>query len=406
MASVAATRSRRVNAGSRMRELIEQAIQAGNLTVGTATEGTAASGSVEAIGVDEEPEDADFHAIEEDDIVDSDFASTDEEAYEDEGEDSALYDEEDERKKAALPRKEKVIEVKLTQEQLLEEAKETEAINLASLHQYELMEEERRKAPKKTESAVTFMVRWRSVIEVVSPGRNKSKKKAMQHLESKKSSKKTSKTVGSESTTATPFDLVETESQENSKRSESLEDPTQPVDPTASGVADETVRLEGLEIAEPTSTSAENHHATENQCAESPPTTTPPSAPKGRQERTLISFTSFEQSPFAQWAGKPKYPEHPICPITGLPAQYKDPKTGIPYANLEAFKTLRAVLNHRYVWSALLGTYLHSYDTKVPQGVPQGWFETTLGKSTVPDENPAIGDRDNLSDDGKEMAVG
>ena len=34
--------------------------------------------------------------------------------------------------------------------------------------------------------------------------------------------------------------------------------------------------------------------------------------------------------------GKPK-----ICPITGLAAKYKDPKTGTPYANLQAFRILR-----------------------------------------------------------------
>lgn len=30
-----------------------------------------------------------------------------------------------------------------------------------------------------------------------------------------------------------------------------------------------------------------------------------------------------------------------ICVITGLPAKYKDPLTGLPYANLEAYKELR-----------------------------------------------------------------
>ena len=38
---------------------------------------------------------------------------------------------------------------------------------------------------------------------------------------------------------------------------------------------------------------------------------------------------------------KPKAGPCGICAITGLPAKYKDPKTGLPYANIEAFKQLR-----------------------------------------------------------------
>lgn len=37
----------------------------------------------------------------------------------------------------------------------------------------------------------------------------------------------------------------------------------------------------------------------------------------------------------------PPYPEKTLCAITGLPAKYRDPKTGIPYATKEAFKILR-----------------------------------------------------------------
>ncbi len=34
-------------------------------------------------------------------------------------------------------------------------------------------------------------------------------------------------------------------------------------------------------------------------------------------------------------------PEKPKCVITGLPAKYKDPKTGFYYATLAAFKIIR-----------------------------------------------------------------
>lgn len=37
----------------------------------------------------------------------------------------------------------------------------------------------------------------------------------------------------------------------------------------------------------------------------------------------------------------PPYPQKAICAITGLPAKYRDPKTGLPYATTEAFKIIR-----------------------------------------------------------------
>ncbi|EYU19873.1 hypothetical protein ABFS82_06G079900 [Erythranthe guttata] len=35
------------------------------------------------------------------------------------------------------------------------------------------------------------------------------------------------------------------------------------------------------------------------------------------------------------------YPEKAVCAVTGLPAIYRDPKTGLPYATKEAFKIIR-----------------------------------------------------------------
>ncbi|KAK4749672.1 hypothetical protein SAY87_027121 [Trapa incisa] len=36
-----------------------------------------------------------------------------------------------------------------------------------------------------------------------------------------------------------------------------------------------------------------------------------------------------------------QYPEKATCVVTGLPAKYRDPKTGLPYATKEAFKIIR-----------------------------------------------------------------
>lgn len=35
------------------------------------------------------------------------------------------------------------------------------------------------------------------------------------------------------------------------------------------------------------------------------------------------------------------YPQKAVCAVTGLPARYRDPKTGLPYATKEAFKIIR-----------------------------------------------------------------
>ncbi|KNA17438.1 hypothetical protein SOVF_079950 [Spinacia oleracea] len=35
------------------------------------------------------------------------------------------------------------------------------------------------------------------------------------------------------------------------------------------------------------------------------------------------------------------YPQKALCAVTGLPAKYRDPKTGLPYATKEAFQTIR-----------------------------------------------------------------
>jgi hypothetical protein len=46
------------------------------------------------------------------------------------------------------------------------------------------------------------------------------------------------------------------------------------------------------------------------------------------------------------------------CPITGLAANYLDPRTGIPYANVFAFQEITKILEHDYVWNEEFGCYV------------------------------------------------
>ncbi|KAI0641089.1 YL1 nuclear protein-domain-containing protein [Trametes meyenii] len=56
--------------------------------------------------------------------------------------------------------------------------------------------------------------------------------------------------------------------------------------------------------------------------------------------------------------GRPFTRPTQMCPITGKPARYLDPRTNVPYANLDAYKVLSGVLRHEYVWSSALGCYV------------------------------------------------
>lgn len=45
------------------------------------------------------------------------------------------------------------------------------------------------------------------------------------------------------------------------------------------------------------------------------------------------------------------------CPITGLQAKYLDPRTGVPFADVRAYKAITGLLSHTYVWCPELGCY-------------------------------------------------
>jgi vacuolar protein sorting-associated protein 72 len=62
-----------------------------------------------------------------------------------------------------------------------------------------------------------------------------------------------------------------------------------------------------------------------------------------------------------------------LCPITMQAARYRDPATGIGYANMFAYKVLQELKEHRFTWSAMLGCYVGREGGKVARGVPEGY---------------------------------
>ncbi|KAK6156218.1 hypothetical protein DH2020_010466 [Rehmannia glutinosa] len=55
---------------------------------------------------------------------------------------------------------------------------------------------------------------------------------------------------------------------------------------------------------------------------------------------SLCSFKGLSLFLLVSTSSTP-YPEKAVCAVTGLPAIYRDPKTGLPYATKEAFKVIR-----------------------------------------------------------------
>ncbi|KAJ7178650.1 YL1 nuclear protein-domain-containing protein [Mycena crocata] len=72
------------------------------------------------------------------------------------------------------------------------------------------------------------------------------------------------------------------------------------------------------------------------------------------------------------YAGKNRPISRPIqiCPLTGRAARYRDPRTGVPFADVAAFETLTRVLNHEYVWSPQIGAYIRQEAPVVKPVVP------------------------------------
>ncbi|KAI9314132.1 YL1 nuclear protein-domain-containing protein [Dichotomocladium elegans] len=81
----------------------------------------------------------------------------------------------------------------------------------------------------------------------------------------------------------------------------------------------------------------------------------------------------------ADWVDRPLRPTKPmLCPITGLPARYKDPKTNVPYANLDAYKKIQACLSNQMVWSP--GMKLYVGEPIGAANVPNGWYPAIAGE--------------------------
>lgn len=101
---------------------------------------------------------------------------------------------------------------------------------------------------------------------------------------------------------------------------------------------------------------------------------------KDKQVQTQIIFGRRMEK-----LAKPAHP--PLCVVTGHPARYRDPKTGLPYYNAYAYREIQRVHRGDYKFSALLGAYVGS-GTYAAKGVPERFLNPN-GKRSTPKEDPA-----------------
>lgn len=59
-----------------------------------------------------------------------------------------------------------------------------------------------------------------------------------------------------------------------------------------------------------------------------------------------------------------------LCPITSQLSRYRDPDTGLPFANVVGYREIRNLTEQKYTWSGMLGCYVGSA-TVAAKGVPE-----------------------------------
>ncbi|KAG0252923.1 hypothetical protein BG011_006669 [Mortierella polycephala] len=367
-----------------------------------------------------------------------------------------------ETRKAMQPKREKVVAHKMTQAELLEEAKKTEELNLASLQAFKAMEMEKKRVVKKKDIAMESFVRYHSFAEWIghgpliqaladtgTPGGTRPPTRPGSRTGSRAGSAAPeiiptqygSGQSGSGGGTGVggggggggipPQSLAQSlaqsllqqqqiQLQQEQNASRSINAPCDS-NPVSEGIKQHKVEFNGLDsgLGSKTSASPMNldgavsrdvtmaspgpgtasgttdlpsgaltpaYYATMNMSAGSIARKRKRLHPTQMCGRNWITFMGYEEedSPINEWSYAENYPERkPMCPITGLPAKYKDPRSGVPYANKEAYKVLQNVIRHGYVWSNGLNAYCHDVAQPLPKGVPAGMAEALIGGQQI-----------------------
>ncbi|KAF1822484.1 uncharacterized protein K489DRAFT_395082 [Dissoconium aciculare CBS 342.82] len=82
----------------------------------------------------------------------------------------------------------------------------------------------------------------------------------------------------------------------------------------------------------------------------------------------------------------PPAPTKTRCALTSWPAKFKDPKTGLPYADLQSYKLIQRILAGGCSWSSLLGAWVgpaYGDMGRPARGVPSGFSPSPVDKKAA-----------------------
>ncbi|CAG8442832.1 5377_t:CDS:2 [Scutellospora calospora] len=259
-----------------------------------------------------------------------------------------------EKKKAAHPKREKVIVQRKTQEELLAEAKETEEKNIASLRAFELREAEKKMSAKQSKKIIMNGPFIREISYVIGDNKREVKRPKLITEVSVDDERKNNITdnITNNITDNVTDNITESKDTDNITESKDTDNITESKDTeNITESKDLNCTMNNVEI--------------ENQNQDN------------REVRNLLIFSQFskveEAKLFQEWKKKPQRAKKVLCPFTGLIAKYKDSKTGIPYANVEAYSRIQKLLQHKYIWSEAHNAYINDVNQKPAEGTPDSF---------------------------------
>jgi vacuolar protein sorting-associated protein 72 len=233
-------------------------------------------------------------------------------------------------------KRDRPIVTKLTQQELLAEAAITEEQNKDSLLEWQQKEAERKEnAKKKDKKGITGpFVRYHSFVDGLYD--------SQMHAEEQEEKEETDGNTETENTTMDGKSAVTAEEEQEQGQVSNMD-----LDAT-------TTQLMGRNLI------------------------TFVEYPNGEQNQDLLQTSDNNLElvdlvdQLSSWLEKAPKPNKPIlCPITGELAKYRDPHTNVPYANIQAYNTIKACLYHEMNWSSSNGLYLGNLPSA--DGVPEGW---------------------------------
>lgn len=92
-----------------------------------------------------------------------------------------------------------------------------------------------------------------------------------------------------------------------------------------------------------------------------------------------------------------------LCPITSQLSRYRDPDTGLPFANVVGYREIRNLTEQKYTWSGMLGCYVGSA-TVAAKGVPEQFITGVKPERKVEEPAGSV-DKRKGKDQGEAMEV-